>query len=431
MNIVIVGGGIIGVVASILLKRANHQVTVIEKSKKLGGLLNSLKVEEEVFLDFGSHIPRETGIVALDDVLFNKLPLSDWNKYRYANVGNYFSNIINTQSQFIDVSTLDSEIYTKGLGDLFQGYKNNEELLDEKNSLYNHFGETFGKKVYEPLLRKLFGDIVLSELEPKSHNLFGYSRVIVGKQEFTEKLKELPYLDERIAYPKNSINYGTKHNYYPKKTGIFHWIDHLVKEAEKIGVIFLTDEYITELQIEHKKLRTNKDSMLNFDKLIWTLPKDLLEDLLEGETSQKEPLRFRGVNIIHFKYEGKLTVKNHYIYCNDSDMKTFRVTLYDNLTQTKTNWCTVEVLGDKLDCFQTIFGELKSMQLLEENTELKDYKAVYVKNGFPIPYKRNNGENLKLDTDNIILLNKDADNFFMEDLLIKMFKEISMRKLIL
>lgn len=433
MNIVIVGGGIIGIVASILLQSKNHKVTLIEKSNQLGGLLNSIPTNDGNYLDFGSHVPRETGIETLDNILFKDLPKNDWNKYQFANVGNYFANKINSDSQFIDVSELSSEIFIKGLSDLLLCNKQgNLELNNEEASLYNQFGQTYGMEVYKPLLTKLFGNINLIDLEPNSHNLFGYSRLIVGNQQFTDKLKEVPYLDNRIAHTKNSIGYSNKSNYYPKKPGIYQWIEHLKKSALDSGVVILTEDFVIKLNLNDKYIFTNKGNKLNYDKVLWTLPKGLLENIIAEQSQITESLEFRGVNIFHLKYDGELQVKNHYVYCNDTNMKSFRVTLYDNLTQTTTNWCTVEVIGDRMVEITKIFDELKIMGILDKKSKLKDSQLIYIKNGFPIPKKKeaNSRSDLSKLNDEIIILNKDANNFFMEDLIVKMFNEITLRNLI-
>ena len=114
------GGGIIGITAAILMRKKGHEVTLLEKSSQLGGLLNSSEAFKDTFLDFGSHVPRETGIKELDDILFRDLTDEDWNKYSYANVGNYFREKMNILSSFIDVRELKEDIFIKGEEDFFK-----------------------------------------------------------------------------------------------------------------------------------------------------------------------------------------------------------------------------------------------------------------------------------------------------------------------
>lgn len=422
MKVIIVGGGIVGIAASILLQKSGHEVTLIEKDQKLGGLLNSFEVEQNIFLDFGSHVPRETGIEPLDEILFARLPLNKWNKYSYANVGNYFSGELNCNTQSIDIRALPANLYFESFRDLLT-INSEGNVKNAEDALKSQFGETLAQKIYVPLLQKLLGDVAFHTLMPNSHLLFGYSRVVIDEQSTTEKLKEIEFLDNRIAHTKNAIGISTKANYYPTEPGIYRWVDGLIKQAEDLGVSFILSDSVYSLNEKEKVVKTLNGHSLQYDKLIWTLPKGILASSMgsaEGVNSQI----FRGVNVVHLKYEGLLLTDNHYVYCNDPKMKSFRITLYDNLTGSSKNWCTVEVIGEKVsNSAEVLFEELKRMNILSMDAKLITARAIYLKNGFPIPFIQNE-KNIS-HNDNIIILNKDANNFFMEDLLVKMYKRLA------
>ena len=72
-NIIIVGGGILGIFTALLLKKSNNNVLIIEQNKKLGGLFLSTKSKYNLFFDTGCHFARETGIKKIDQILFDKL----------------------------------------------------------------------------------------------------------------------------------------------------------------------------------------------------------------------------------------------------------------------------------------------------------------------------------------------------------------------
>jgi len=418
MKYLIVGGGIVGITGAILLREKGYEVTVLEKSTKLGGLLNSFEAFKDNFLDFGSHVPRETGIEELDRILFGNLLDEQWNKYSYADVGNYFCGKLNTSSSFIDVRQLEEEIFIKGKQDFFKTNKKSENNLID--GLKAKFGETFTFEIYLPLMKKLLGDIDFSEIEATSYNLFGYTRLIIANQSETEKIKQDIFFDQTVAHTQNNIGYSGKKIYYPKKTGIYKWINSLEQKARDLGVIFRFEEHPLNILMDRKTIHTSK-STYRFDKMIWTLPKEILDSTLD-ETYVIPQKKFIGVNVFHYKYQGELLIKNHYLYCNDVNLSTFRVTLYDNLTQDKTNCCTVEVLGNEIYDSELIFQELKIMGIFSEDTKNIDFKKIYIKNGFPIPYtEKDNTKELCCIGKDVILLNKDAQNFFMEDLLIRMY----------
>ena len=56
---IIVGGGPVGILASILLSKKYKNVTVIEQSNSLGGLLNSIHDDAGIYYDIGTHIPNK------------------------------------------------------------------------------------------------------------------------------------------------------------------------------------------------------------------------------------------------------------------------------------------------------------------------------------------------------------------------------------
>jgi phytoene dehydrogenase-like protein len=75
---IVVGGGVCGLMAALLLKQSFKKVTIIEQSERVGGLFRSIKDELGAYYDMGSHIPNATGIEALDTLLFGELENRDY-----------------------------------------------------------------------------------------------------------------------------------------------------------------------------------------------------------------------------------------------------------------------------------------------------------------------------------------------------------------
>lgn len=427
MKIVINGGGVIGLAASILLQRNNHDVTLVERSSKLGGLLNSIKLIDDFSFDFGTHIPRETGISELDDVLFGNLDKDKWNSFNFANVGNYFNGELNKDSQFIDASKLSTKEYVNGLADLFLEVDHTEEIENCNDYLKSQYGQTFSELIFSPIMKKLYGVDNLNFLKQTAPLLFGYSRLIVGGTDFTNRLKTMQELDSRIAFNQNSKGVSGLKSYYPKKNGINQWVDYLHKEALDAGVDIRVETTITNLDLVKKELTMN-ELKENYDLLVWTVPEHDLHKLM-GVKKERIEQSFIGVNLYHFKYSGKLLTDNQYVYCNDANLKTFRVTLYDNSTMHNNNICTVEVLGEKREGIEAeILNELIKMELLSEGSSYIESKYLYLEKGFPVPTISAVTTN-ELNNEDILLLKKDANNFFMEDLLKKMYRELEVKGL--
>ena len=78
-NIVIIGGGVIGCLTAIYLKKKKHEVTIFEKSNKLGGILNDYELEDQIFLKgvqyFDSKDQWAKDIIKSSKCIFKKLSL--------------------------------------------------------------------------------------------------------------------------------------------------------------------------------------------------------------------------------------------------------------------------------------------------------------------------------------------------------------------
>ena len=79
-NIIIIGSGITGLLASHLLK-SKYNTYIIENTKNIGGLLSSIKFKN-MYFDYGTHIAFKINHKELDKILFDKLIKQDWNIFK-------------------------------------------------------------------------------------------------------------------------------------------------------------------------------------------------------------------------------------------------------------------------------------------------------------------------------------------------------------
>lgn len=431
-SIVVVGGGIVGLVSSILLKNKNNSVYLIEQDEKLGGLLKSITYKNEVSFDFGTHIPRQTGIKDLDDILFGHFSVSDWNSYNYLKVGNFFNGILYKDSQFIYSPHLEKEIFQQGFYDLLQTQPTNSSINNAEEFLEQFFGATFKQHIFSPLLKKLY-DKELSELHPEAHKLFGYNRVICGNEFTSSALKSSDFFNEKLAYVSNKQGLSEYKSYYPKKSGIEVWIQALVEQAEKLGVKILKSTQIQTVQnIGDKVDRVilGNGEHIDCNLLVWTIPSIHLISKLGLKWNEK-PLELRSVKLFNFEIDRPFLVDNHYIYCNDSNSNIFRITFYSNLVDSSGGKrapynCTVEVIGDyrEMENLQneTILTELVKMAIISEDTNLIFEDNIVIKNGFPVMTKdyfeiQEKAESLVYDkVCNVVIIGRSSGkSFFMED----------------
>lgn len=192
-NMVVVGGGIAGLVASLLLAKKGYKVDLIEKEEACGGLLRSFKNDDGITFDYGTHILSETMIRELDEILFPNLENEGWNQFEILKTGNYFKGNLYTKNQMIYAPFLEESLYQKGVLDLLQTEPITEQVHNLKEYTERQFGHTFSQHIFAPLMRKLQG-CELEQLHQDAHRLFGYTRLIIAGEHASRELKKSHFL---------------------------------------------------------------------------------------------------------------------------------------------------------------------------------------------------------------------------------------------
>ena len=72
-DILIVGGGLHGMIIAyaMIMKNPKVKITLIEKTLALGGLYNSINIDNQGYFDNGMHIYYETGVPEFDSVFWD------------------------------------------------------------------------------------------------------------------------------------------------------------------------------------------------------------------------------------------------------------------------------------------------------------------------------------------------------------------------
>jgi protoporphyrinogen oxidase len=412
-NCIIVGGGLCGLFSAILLAEKFDRVTLIEASDTCGGLLKSIKDDAGVVYDQGTHIPNTTMIPEIDDILFG--PESEreknWNNLGQLKTGNYFAGEWDLNTQVIDTRKLPEEVYQRGVLELLN-LTSNSDAEDIISYLQQTIGPTFTQNVAEPLCKKIYGEHVdLNQLMTNSSvSYFGLSRVLALTPEVTNKLKELPAFDNKLAYHNQQDFHVrlTKDNavdctyYYPKKgKGVQFWVDHLIQQAKDKGVIFLTNESISKISHNDNKISSvtlkNTPQELSCDFLYWSAP-PAIALIAAGQApysngASQKPV-FKTANIFHFTFDEPIkNTESYYVWNWDLNAKSFRVTLLPNLRLDDENKnlynLTIEALSDVNDSEsitpEMMLSELKEMGLISENAKVLSSLRQTVHNTFPVP----------------------------------------------
>ncbi|MFT4925436.1 MAG: protoporphyrinogen oxidase [Phenylobacterium sp.] len=439
---IVVGGGIAGLLSSILLKTNNptQAVFLIEAQSQCGGLLRSIKSPEGYEFDYGTHILGQTGIEALDAILFEKVEPQHWYELQQLKPGNVFNGYFHQYSQLPYVKALPPATLEKATYELLSA---DFEQADDSTNLDQYcrsvYGDTFTEVVFEPLLNKLFG-VGLTQLDKSAHKLFGYERLIIGHARMMRELKKNPHFDRILAFESYDEGVSSSLNYYPKNgKGIGLWVDNLVQQALDLGVEILTDTTIKQIDTDGNQVTAihTPEQQLNCDQLIWTAPLFPLIKLTSLPFTPQYRPTLRSVCLVHFVFDRKFLTHNFHVYCNEPQMKSFRITLYANIAaNNEVNGayrCSVEILlDDEIDNIQeVILAELITMGVVDAQAKVLYRAKDLLNNGFPV-YTNQFVNELHRQVDcvsngleNVTLLGKaSANNFFMNDVLVEVFNRL-------
>jgi protoporphyrinogen oxidase len=438
MKIFIIGGGIAGILAAILLKKKNKEseVYLIESAPECGGLLRSVNYSDEYYFDLGSHVIAGTGIKELDEILFKNVDEKYWNSFDVLKSANFFNGALYRDSNLLPLHLLPKDTYESIVIEILSNLAEDEQqgnLAEYSESVY---GKVVTNNIFMPLLKKLQG--TTDELHQNALTIFGLTRVIIGGSKMMNVLKESSYLDGILGYSSNADKEAGETIYYPKNGGIGVWVDQLVKQALEVGVEIKTDTSIQSIVIGDAAISSlvlTDGSKSTVDKLYWTAPVSQFAKLVNPEYKFNYRPDFVDMVLYHFVFEEKFLIDNHYVYCNDPDMSSFRVTLYSNLDDSTNGYrCTVEVMESIGESnAQVVQSELVRMGVVAESNSILFKVSQNLKNGFPVFTEGFVNENNRVLEDfsgrysNCIFMGKAAsDKFFMNDILIDAFKKISM-----
>lgn len=439
-KVAIVGGGIAGIVAALILADRVEKVYLIERESKFGGLLGSYLSDDGVYFDKGTHIISETGIAELDQLLYSKVDPDTWQTIDVLKPGNYFSGELYPWNQSIHAPSLPKEIYNQGVVDFlntlaFPMRTDFENLQDYSDY---HYGETFTSSILGPVMKKLL-DCDLRELTKTAHHIFGYNRLILGIKEVNIELKKNSRLESRLSFSTYLEGISPLKKFYPKhQKGIGLWVEGLIQEAQSKGVELITNAQIDQVSVIDHEIRSfqlKNGQTIELDHLVWTIPPIFLLQHL-GYQSQYRP-KMRKLMLFHLIFDQTFLVDNHYVYCNEPGFQTFRVTLYPNFaSDCAHNKCTVEAFWDEAqpesECLAIMIDELQRMGIISEQAKLVSSHSERIYSGFPALtvdfVKENQRQHAFVDEQikNITLLGKGNGNqFFMNEVLVHLYKELS------
>jgi protoporphyrinogen oxidase len=401
-----VGGGLCGLFASIRLADRFENVIIVEKDFECGGLLRAAKDSRGIIYDLGTHIPNQTSVPEIDEILFGSREeiANNWSNLGVLKRGNFFGGTWNLETQTADSRCLPPDVYEKGIAELISRTEPSH-ADDIVTYLVETIGPTFTTEIVAPVANKLYGTDPATLTAATSVAYFGLSRVIAFSREVTNKLKEIDVFDQKLGHhkmedyldwiEKGNVDVGV--NYYPKENvGVYFWIQRLQRLAEEKGVRILCNEYVEKINhneehVESVVLGNSRDT-IDVDFLFWTVPPVLALKAANLELPESN-VAFRTANIFHYSYDKPLlNQESHFLWNWDADYKGFRITLYPNMQpdiQPPLNNITIEALSTREEAdgitLEHMHKELVRMGLVARDARILSQLKQTAHDTFPVP----------------------------------------------
>ena len=392
----IVGGGIAGITAALLLSEQGFRVKLVDSAPELGGLLRSRSRGKWGDFDYGTHYIHETGVADLDHILFSGVTGSpDWIGHRHCTQDIFFAGHRRCSS-FLDVRLLGPELHERAWQEMLSLPPPTNQSANLLELITAAYGPTLEKNVFAPLMQKMYG-ARLDELAKDASHYYGLSRLIIGTEDESRQLKSAnSWHDDRIAFHQLTEGANDRINFYPRHCGIGLW----VKQAEVLllaaGAEILTSSQINIFEMDNTGRQVvavviNNERRIPCDMVLWTSPISYLLKLAGLPIpSFVSPPRNRRVIFLDLVLDHPLNSQSHYITCCDPSLRTFRVTNYgalQNLTNRTPSKVTLEIFTDSIVKAEInpedFLAELVAMDLVSAEAKILHAWLDGVGIGFP------------------------------------------------
>ena len=445
---VIVGGGIAGLTAGLILCKQGQRPVIIEASDYWGGLLRSEIRPPFGSFDIGSHVISETGINDLDKLLFDHVDVDDYCLHESLPNGTFFKGV-SSDSGFIDTRALSPELYELGLSDFLQTqprtFNLDQTALDVAQQ---RFGKTFTEYIIAPVLKRLFGEDI-DELNSRALHLIGMRRLLVGEEvEAIRWKRESAWNDERMCYRTVQPNNKGLRHYYPKVGGVGKWVLDTLEELRKSGADLFVSTKLKNLSLEDGKVvkvALSNGNQVQCEQLVWCAPVYPLFELSgQAPPTGLKPPRLCAMALTDLVLSHPSPAKHTYMTSHDPNLKTFRVTNYQALEQRALDEpargyrFTVEEMRPILvnhspSDIKLLFEEMCVLGMADPKSTIIQSWQSHVSNGFPVPTTRFISDSFKLAQSALDLINNlkivgrgSGRVFFTSEVLIDLYEQLSL-----
>jgi protoporphyrinogen oxidase len=456
---VVVGGGIAGLLAALLsAERDGRKVMLIEREPELGGLLRFFDYGPYGRFDYGMHNMYETGIPALDELLFGLLPEHEWQLLEGSKrdlAGLYLNGALQENSPFPDIRRLQPAHWDASVSSFFRQIQSGEVYSNANahEDARTRLGDVIADSVIDPALRKQFGRPA-KELAVFSTRLTTLSRVVMFDERPFADLMASENLRDRLAYPEQRTLpekwSSGRRAYYPKAYGIYRVIEAMVSRLKKAGVEILTSSNVRSLETVDGEVQVIQiataqgDRELRVDRLVWTSGLPAIAALTNIDMKQYKYDPARKTIVVNLLLRKPPVMGDlFYFYCYEPGFHTFRVTNFGaycyGAEREHGHPIAVELLMDEPLPSKEAIGAIAIEELLKfgviKAPEDVAFQAVEIlAAGFPMPTKNNfdvlsdiRDKLLEKAISNLVLLGimSEENIFFQRDVLSQTYTKLS------
>ena len=290
----VLGSGYKGVVGAYLLAKQGHHVTIFDKSKKIGGVLNSIQ-RHGYTLDLGCHlfdnVDRHTTSLVLEMLDEEIVPVNV--KYGSA-MRDVVEGIATPDLRYLGEET------TANIVNEMKEISKREPIASHNfwEAVQNRHGKTAADVLYGSI-QKAYA-IPPEEMSALTMDLVGiFGRIRIVNDEHGRRLKQDPWLDERIAVPpknnpvefyQDKVDVQEYRHFYPKDKGLAYFCEKATEKLRAQGVSFQLGH-----SIDCVSRNTNgsfevtvESETSEFDRILWGLPNEFLGDVFGVANAMKE-----------------------------------------------------------------------------------------------------------------------------------------------
>lgn len=342
-EIVILGAGLTGLSTAYHLEKLNFlDYKIFEKDSTVGGLCRSV-IQDGFIFDYTGHL------LHINDDYFrnfieNIFPLTNFNVINRRSF--VYSQEIYTKYPYqINLFGLPS----KTISECIEGFLKRPKSKKNPDSFYQwvlqNFGEGLGKNFFFSYQEKIFS-FNIKKLSASWTSRFVPSTSLSQMIEGAIKDKE----DEKIGYNSQF--------FYPKTGGIQTWVE---KINQNLINLVNTNYCVESIDIKNKIVRFSNGMQQKYNKLITTLPLDILLSLLIEPTSSnlsKASQKLLCNSVINFNLgiSKPYLSEKHWIYYPEKKYPFYRIGFPHNFSE----------LNAPAGC-SSLYGELSYLQSSKKN----------------------------------------------------------------